>query len=284
MTRRREVISIDGGDYVFFEAAEMVREAAQIRAIVDEALAEPSASATIARWLGLEPGTSLDELRAQLLAVLDSGATIAFVTDDGVPAGRPITSLDDPTPIRPRDPDRPPPVLTWIAFTVVDEDGHGYAGTRWSLTTPDGDDRTIDLDADSSWRADDLVAGTCWLRPPSPLQPQGAGEPNPIVGDDDVWIEPGFTDRIPLPTARAHRVVVVRGRTEVVLLDEDGRVVAAERCEIAFGQRRVMRDGDTNGLIVVAHPRNLATFDVCFPNVAADAIVLQHSGPLPRER
>ncbi len=100
-----------------------------------------------------------------MVEVLESGATVAVVTDDEVPAGRPIMPRDKPTPIRSRDPDTPPPppsVRTWLALTVVDEDGHGYAGTRWTLTTPDGDDRTMELDASSSWRADELaVRGTC---------------------------------------------------------------------------------------------------------------------------
>jgi hypothetical protein len=223
-----------------------------------------------------------------MLEVLESGTTVAFATNDEVPAGRPTMPRDEPTPIRPRDPDPPPPpppVRTWLALTVVDEDGHGYAGTRWTLTTPDGDDRTVVLDASSSWRADDLLArGTCWLCAPRPLRPHGPGVSNPTVGDDDPWIEPGITERVPLTTARAHQVVVVRGRSEVVVLDEQGRPVAGDRCEIAFGLRRVTRGIDANGMLVVAHPRHIATFEVCFLHVADDAVVLERSGPLPNEQ
>lgn len=289
MTRRGRVVSLDGQDYLIVEADAMVRGPAQIRAIVDEALADSSNRAVIANWLGLDTNTSLDELRARMIEVLDSGATVAIVTDDEVPAGRPIMPRDKPTPIRPvrpRDPDRPPPpVRTWLALTVVDEDGHGYAGTRWTLTTPDGDDRTVELDGSSSWRADDLLArGTCWLCAPNPLRPQGAGVANPTVGDDDRWVEPGVTDRVPLTTGREHQVVVVRGRSEVVVLDEQGRTVAGERCEITFGQRRVTRESDANGMVVVAHPRRAATFDVRFPGIDDDAVLLERSGPLPNEQ
>lgn len=112
----------------------------------------------------------------------------------------------------------------------------------------------------------------------------GAGVSNPTVGDDDPWIEPGVTDRVPLTTAREHQVVVVRGRSEVAVLDEQGRTIAGERCEISFGQRRVTRQSDANGMVVVAHPRRIATFDVRFPGIADDALRLERSGPLPNER
>lgn len=289
MTRRGRIVSPNGQEFLIVEAAAMVRAPAQIRAIVDEALADPSNRAAIANWLGFDTNSSVDELRARMIQELDSGATVAIVTDDEVPAGRPIMPRDEPPPVRPvrpRDPDPPPPPLrTWLAFTVVDEDGHGYAGTRWMLTTPDGDDRTVMLDANASWRADDLLArGTCWLCAPSPLRPQGAGVSNPTVGDDDPWIEPGVTDRVPLTTAREHQVVVVRGRSEVAVLDEQGRTIAGERCEISFGRRRVTRQSDANGMVVVAHPRRTATFDVRFPGIADDALRLERSGPLPNER
>jgi hypothetical protein len=289
MTRSGKVVSPDGQEYLIVEANAVVRGPGQIRALVDEALADSSNRAAIANWLGLDANTSVDELRTRMIEVLDSGATVAIVTDDAVPAGRPIMPRPKPTPVRPvrpRDPDRPPPaVRTWLALTVVDEDGHGYAGTRWTLTTPDGDDRMIELDASSSWRADDLLArGTCWLSAPSPLRPQGAGVSNPTVGDDDPWIEPGITERVPLTTAREHQVVVVRGRSEVVVLDEQGRTVAGERCEITFGPRKMTRESDANGMIMVAHPRRLATFNVRFPAIADDAVRLERSGPLANER
>lgn len=76
---------------------------------------------------------------------------------------------------------------------------------------------------------------------------------------------------------------MVRGHSEVAVLDEQGRTIAGERCEITFGQRRVTRQSDANGMVVVAHPRRTATFDVRFPGIADDALLLERAGPLPNE-
>lgn len=286
MTRRGHVVTVDGGDFLIVESEAMVRGSAQIRAIVDEALADPTNRASVAQWLGAEPGTPLDEIRTRMIEVLEQGAVLAFVTDDEIPAGRPITQRDKPTPVRPQGPDRPDPTeRTWLALAVVDEDGHGYAGTRWTLTTPDGDDLPVSLDGTSSWRNDDLSAqGTCWLHTPNPLVPKGPGATEPMIRDDDPWIDPGFVERVPLRTGRTHQVVVVRGRSEVVLLDEQGRAVVGERCEIAFGPRMLIRDSDANGMIAVAHPRRVTAFEVRFPSVADDAVALERSVALPGER
>jgi len=178
---------------------------------------------------------------------------------------------------------RPRP--TWIALTVIDEDGRGFPRLAFTLTTPGGEDRSIRLDDASRWRADDVrERGTCFLR-------VGAAIPEPApdapvlatAGDDDPWLEAESGGNVALVTERAHTVVVVRARTEIVILDEDGRADIDEWCEVMCGQRRHVRRTDAHGMVTIGHPRAVRTIDVRFPLLSADAVALERSGPLATE-
>jgi phosphoribosylformylglycinamidine (FGAM) synthase PurS component len=57
------------------------------------------------------------------------------------------------------------PALTWVAFTVVDDDDppRPLAGTRFRLRLPDASTVAGALDGDGHARVDDIEPGKCWL-------------------------------------------------------------------------------------------------------------------------
>ncbi len=258
---------------------------ATIACLIDDVLGHPEGREVLARWLGMGEVPFEDaELRARAIATLTQGYWRAIELS---PA--PATSgLAGPKtePTGPRKPEGPRPKRpTWIAVTVVDDDGLGFARTSWTITTADGEDRSIRLDDDSTWRTDDLaVSGTCYLRVgatmPEPGVPSAAG---PKVTSESLWLEAEPRAQVALRTGMAHTVVVVRGRTEIALLDETGRPAPQEWCEVTIGERVHKRLINAQGLLVVWHPRHLESIATSFVLLSADAVVLAGSQPLATE-
>ena len=59
----------------------------------------------------------------------------------------------------------PAPALTWVAFSVVDDDDppRPLAGARFRLRLPDASTVAGALDGDGHARMDDIEPGKCWL-------------------------------------------------------------------------------------------------------------------------
>lgn len=281
---RRRTVRLDTTDVMVVPRSALVpADRAHAEALVDDALADIDARRAIAAWLGLAVD-DLDGLRERAAALLADGSWRAIELERAWDRPRPEDPWSDP--VTPEGPDRPrPDRQTWIAITIVDEDGRGYAGTTWTLTTPDGDDRRVRLDERSTWRADDLPStGTAHLRFVGHTDPGAALAGFAGPGPDDAWIGDGDGGDVPLTTGRAHTVVVVRGRTEIVLLDDAGRPEIDEWCELTLGDRRQVRRTDAQGAIVLWHPRAMQdVVEVRFVLLARDAVALERSVPLPQE-
>lgn len=264
---------------------------AVIAAFLDDALHHPEGRAALARWLGVGDDELDDPVqRARAAQRLRDGSWVAIEVGQIAELPR---DPDTPTdPIGPADPDRPRPDRpTWIAITIVDEDGRGYANSSWTLTTADGDDRRVRLDDRSTWRADDLrVAGTCTLRVGASLSEPTSPAPGfTSVPQDAPWIgaephTPGaLGGSVPLRTAAAHTIVVVRGRTEITVLDAVGRPEPNEWCEVTIDGRVQRRHTDDRGLLAIWHPRSLDTVAASFVFIPGGAIELERSVALPSE-
>jgi hypothetical protein len=266
--------------------AVLPNDRASVERLVQDALADPSSRATLASWLGVdEADLDTPDVRAIAIERMTSGSWRAIEVEPPRHIGRPLVPRSDPT--EPRKPTDGPRTTerTWIALTIVDEDGRGFAGTSWTLTTADGDDRSVRLDDASTWRADDLeLSGTCHLRIGSAVPDAGAPLAMQIDAAEHPWIESEARASVPLRTGAAHTVVVVHGRTEIVLLDEAGWPEPDEWCEVMIDGRVRKRRTDAQGLIVVVHPRRVTSVEARFVLLSPDAVALERSGPLASER
>lgn len=250
----------------------------QAASLVEDALGHPEGRDALAKWLGVEVDRLEEpQVRATAIRLLAAGHWRAVELDGIAQGGPPLPPRPDPVkPPEPVDPPRDRP--TRIALRVVDEDGLGFARTRWVLTLPDGTERTISLDEASRWRADDVLErGTCHLRAPGELpEPgaavkdfSGASPDDPCLGEGD--------GSVGLVTGREHTVVVVRGRTEVVLLDAEGRAQPGVRCEVTVAGRVRSRVTDDQGLVVVGHGRWVEDVHVRFVELPVEG--LDYDGP-----
>jgi len=150
---------------------------------------------------------------------------------------------------------------------TVREDGTRLPGLPLTITAPDGPIRSEHLDSDANFRADDIPRGEggCTIV----LQAStGVSAPTTIaVKDDDVLVDPGVPFRVELATARHHRLIVVEGKTELLLLDTAGKPVKNKRCRAVIDGRT--REGltDRDGTWVVRHLRNAEICRVEFPGL-----------------
>lgn len=256
--------------------------ASDAAAIVDALIADDDHRAELARWLGVVEDELRDAaVRERAMALLVEQCVMVVQNDAGEADERDPTPGEDPVEPPRRDPkkdERP----TWIAITVLDESGGVLAGTRWSLVLADGDERSMRLDERSSWRADDLrTRGTCHLRVADDrleAGPRLAGWTGPQP--DDEWMSPGPGTSIMVATGRSHRVLIVHGRTEIVLLDELDRPIAHEACSVrvAGGLQRGVTDADGN--FTVWHPDDVESLHVEFPAMDASAWALERTEEL----
>jgi len=279
---RWNTVRLGLSDYLLVPAhAVLPNDRASVERLVADALEDPTAREDLASWLGVEV-TELEvpEVRARAVASMTSGSWRAIEVEPARESGRPILPTTDPT--EPRKPDVPRTTeRTWISVTVVDEDGRGFAGTSWTLTTADGDDRTVRLDDDSTWRADDLVlSGTCYLRVGHAVPEAGVLLAASTNVAEHPWIEAEPRASVPLRTGASHTVVVVHGRTEIVLLDDMGRPEPDEWCEVTVDARMRKRRTDAQGLLVVVHPRRATSIEARFVLLSSEAVVLDRSVPL----
>lgn len=167
-----------------------------------------------------------------------------------------IPSWDDP---RPSTNDRP----TFIAIAVRHERGASLQGVHLQLVAPDGSPRYGVLDATGRWRTDDVPAGTCTLRfgddLVKALEPSG---PPVLVEADELWLGPDAALRLRLVTAREHRIVVVDGRTEVALVDEDDQPLGGRACVAKVGDRTLEGKSDADGRWRFHHPASIAACEI----------------------
>lgn len=261
------------------ESALLSAHPAQAAAVVDDILAGPDRPSLLAEMLGLQ-GAS--DLRQRAIEAIASGRWCAVTLETPALPGEPYLvddPVEPPTPVEPPEPR--PEVRTWIEVTIVDESGLGFPGSRWRLTTPDGDDVGVSLDVRSTFRLDGITeTGTCHLRArdttPDPSEPA----PDAVVDAATPLLPPVVDASLPLVTGRSHVVLVPRACTEIVVLDETGAPEPDEWCEIRFGTRRQKRRTNAQGSIIVWHTRDVERIDVHFPLCGNDAMLLARSEPL----
>lgn len=278
---------IDGRDYVVLQAlgADVLDEASA-GAVIDAVLTDPEGRLDLAGWLGVHE-RELDDPAVRARAVDElAGRLLALELDDvwdgnGTEVG---PKLD---PIEPTDPVKPPRQRpTWIAIEVVDEFGGGFPGTSWRITLPDGEERMLRLDAGSRWRADDVrEAGSAHLRATALLEPPaGTGQPSSDASAEEVWVGPEADIPTMLATGREHRVVVVRGCTEIVLLDDAQAPVPSARCEARFDLSLIRGRTDAQGTFMVWHPRRTTELEVRFPDLDGGTWHVLRTEPLERSQ
>jgi outer membrane protein OmpA-like peptidoglycan-associated protein len=184
------------------------------RAVVRELAQEPGALEAMLREAGIDPmpGTTEGDAEAELVRALASGRVVLVRTDEMPRLGRPSRGLghrDDPdAPITPmKEP-------TFLGVTVLHESGAGYPGAIFNLALPAGELRTVTLDANSSFRLDDIPdKGTCRMRPfrhryeLTDEMRARAGAPV-VTRADDVRARVGEDAGVGLRTGAEHRVVV----------------------------------------------------------------------------
>lgn len=257
---------------------------ARAGALVDAALTDPVNRFALASWFGVDEH-ELDDpvVRARVVDAL-VGQRLAVELDEAWEGDD--TEVDPKLdPIGPTDPVKPPRERpTWIAIVVVDESGRGFPGTIWRITLPDGEQRMLRLDADSRWRADDVrEAGSVHLHATTSLA--GLLPPQPASLEEragDVFLGPQAEIVTMLATGREHRLVVVDGRTEIVLLDDAQTPVPSTRCEARFDLSVTRGKTDAQGTFVVWHPSRARELEVRFPDLDGGTWQLLRTEPLER--
>jgi hypothetical protein len=137
------------------------------------------------------------------------------------------------------------------------------------MTLPDGSVRSGRLDGDSRWRLDDVrQRGACEidfdeLPAPSPGDVGARVE----LREDDVWLTRKTRSARNLRTAKSHRVLVLSGRTEVILLDQNEKPVEDEPVLVTLAGRRVEDRTSVHGDVVIEHPVQLTDCEIVFSNV-----------------
>ena len=155
----------------------------------------------------------------------------------------------------------PTPKPHWIEVELLDEAGHGVANERCEITLPDGRVVAAKTDSRGVVRVARLAeAGDCEIRFPD--LDAGAVEPLSALGRQGVQ-----TPRsAPPPTPKPHWV-------EVELLDEAGRGVANERCEITLPKGRLIKaKTDARGVVRVSGIADPGDCEIRFPDLDAGAV------------
>jgi hypothetical protein len=120
---------------------------------------------------------------------------------------------------------------TFVALSVVHETGATYPGLRLNVALPDGELRTVTLDARSSVRIEDITdAGICHVRAfrdGLALTPERKAAAGPAITrrGDDIVTRSDTKDSLSLRTGLEHRIVVedpALARYEVRVVDEVG--------------------------------------------------------------
>ncbi len=235
-------------------------------ALVERVLADESNLSALRAGLGRLEATE-EELADWLITGLAGGSLQLLKT--GVTA--PVFDTPEVTPLKP---DRCRPIIerpTWISLEAVREDGIRLPGLPLTITAPDGSIRSEHLDSDAKFRADDIPRGEGGCTVVLQASTDVAGPTTIAVKDDDVLVDPGIPFRVELATARHHRLVVVEGKTELVLLDTAGKPLKNKRCRVVVDGRT--REGltDRDGTWVVRHLRNAVVCRVEFPGLEQSA-------------
>ncbi|MBV1857518.1 MAG: hypothetical protein KUG77_03835 [Nannocystaceae bacterium] len=230
--------------------------------LVERVLADPHNVEALRAGLA-RPEATEEELAAWLITGL-AGGGLQLLKTNVLP---PLFDAPSVTPLRP---DRPKPNVerpTWISLEVVREDGTPTPDLGVLITAPDGSVRDARLDADSRFRADDIPRGDGGCTIVVHAEAAMAGPTSIVVNDDDVLVDPGAPFRVELATSRHHRLVVVEGKTELVLLDADGKPIRDRRCRVVVDGRTRQSLTDDGGKLTVHHLRNAEVFGVEFPGL-----------------
>lgn len=210
------------------DAAAVIRECAR------QLLEHPDLS----RWaaaarLGPCDRTFIDRLAREVARGRASDVMVVRVEDDLIPrvfppqqAAAPLAELvDEPEPLRPE------PTFATFAVRVVDARGRSFAGTPIRVVLPDGDERVARLDAQSSWRADDVAyAGKVSVFFDEGLQRNDAAEA--IANFEQRPLDTSVEQdecRVALSTGPEHTVVVQVALPEVVIFDTGGLCFGTDR-------------------------------------------------------
>ncbi len=163
------------------------------------------------------------EIARALERLLERGAIIAVRERPperllDAPAVSDLRNLepDDPTPVTP-DP-RP----TWIELRVVGEAGLSAEGTEVRLRLPDGEQRSMRLDALATFYADEILRhGTCRVEIVGPVELTAAAQP-PGVGSSGAQISIAAVvgGNLELTTGASHLVVARRPVARVLELED----------------------------------------------------------------
>jgi len=242
---------------------------AQAAELVERLLADPDNVEALRGSLG-RPEASEEELAEWLGTGLAGGALQLLKTK----VAPPVFDTPEVTPLRPCRPDRPKPNIerpTWISIEVIREDGARVPDLTMTVTAPDGSIRDAPLDVDSRFRADDIPRGDGGCMVVVHAKPGLAGPGSVTVKDDDVLVDPGGPFRVELATAQHHRLVVVEGKTELVLVDTAGKPVKERRCRVVIDGRTRQGLTDGEGTWIVHHLRNADVCGVEFPGLERGA-------------
>ena len=276
----REVLVVPG-------SALLPSDPASVVCFIEDALAHPEGRAAFAEWLGVSDAQLEEpETRARAKEILTRRSWRAVEVGRVAEARSPPRPTDPIRPTDPTGPVRPRPARpTFLAITVVDEDGLGFVGTSWTVTTADGDDRRALLDERSSWRADDIrESGTCIVRVGASLpEPTGALPGFAGIPADARSLGAEARAQVAVRTGAEHTIVVVRGRTEIEVLDDAGRPAADELCEVKFGGEQSRLRTNAQGVAVLWHPRTVESVELSFVSIQAGAVKLERSVALGTE-
>lgn len=270
--------TLDGRSYLLLRRWDIVTAPEAIAAVADAILADAHERARWRTRLGLADDDTT--LRARVCEVL---AQEWVVVDESVDVGLAPWTPDAPhrpDPIEPPKPE-PPRETTWIEITVVDETGATLPGTRWGLSLPDGREQTVVLDEASKVRVDDLAErGSCHLRTLADPSPDGPKLPGWRDRGEDPWLAPAPPSAVMLASGRSHRVVVVRGRTELQMLGERDEPIAKERVRVRVAGKVQNLETDARGLLEIHHPFDQTELEVEFPGLADDVWNVLRDEPL----
>lgn len=235
-------------------------------ALVSSMMASDGDRERLRSMIGATPELSDDELRALALERLPRADLVLVRLDQPRTLDEPKHVIIEPgidDPIRPPVIQRP----TWISLQVVLEDGGLIPGLPIALECPDGSYRGGNLDADSRYRADDIPAGDGGCTVKLHAHAGFAGPKTIAVAEGDVLVDPGAPYSVELACARHHRLVVVEGRTEIVLVDTAGKPVVERRCRVVVDGRSTIALTDEKGVVVAKHLRNAQVCEVDFPGL-----------------